>query len=162
MPQFQYKARRRTGGLVEGVLDVVDRSAAVIQLERQGLFPMSVTAAKGGAAKVSPTPGESQGSRWGALLPASLRSQLQRRRKPKLQELATFTQQLANLLRAGMPLTMALQSMSSLSTKGIPAEVAKQLKQDVTEGRSLSDAMGRQGNVFPPLVVNMEIGRAHV
>lgn len=155
MPQFQYKARRRTGGLVEGVLDVVDRSAAVVQLERQGLFPMSLTAAKGSAAKTSPTPGESSGSRWSAILPASLRAQLQRRRKPKLQELATFTQQLANLLRAGMPLTMALQSMSSLSTKGIPAEVAKQLKQDVTEGRSLSDAMGRQGNIFPPLVVNM-------
>lgn len=155
MPQFQYKARRRTGGLVEGVLDVVDRSAAVVQLERQGLFPMSLTTAKGSAVKSSPIPGESAGSRWGAILPASFRAQLQRRRKPKLQELATFTQQLANLLRAGMPLTMALQSMSSLSSKGIPAEVAKQLKQDVVEGRSLSDAMGRQGDIFPPLVVNM-------
>jgi type II secretory pathway component PulF len=54
-----------------------------------------------------------------------------------------------------MPLTMALQSMTGLSTKGIPSEVAKQLKQDVTEGRSLSDAMLRQSDIFPGLVINM-------
>lgn len=158
MPQFQYKARRRTGGLVEGTLEVADRSAAVAQLEKLGLFPLAVNSARGSA----PKPGaaaagstESGKARFSALLPASLKAQLQRRRRPKLQELATFTQQLANLLHAGMPLTMALQSMSSLSSKGIPSEVARQLKQDVTEGRSLSDAMGRQSGVFPPLVVNM-------
>lgn len=50
---------------------------------------------------------------------------------------------------------MALQSMASLSSKGIPSDVARQLKQDVTEGRSLSDAMGRQSAIFPALVVNM-------
>ena len=61
--------------------------------------------------------------------------------KPKLQELATFTQQLANLLKCGMPLTVALESMSHLETKGIPSGVSKELKQEVMEGRSLSDAM---------------------
>ncbi|HRI14874.1 MAG TPA: type II secretion system F family protein [Verrucomicrobiota bacterium] len=155
MAQFQYKARRRTGGLVEGTLDVADRSAAVTQLEKLGLFPVAVTAARGGAAKAAIPVAAGAGGRFKAILPASIQAQLQRRRKPKLQELATFTQQLANLLHAGMPLTMALQSMTSLSSKGIPAEVAKQLKQDVTEGRSLSDAMGRQSTVFPALVVNM-------
>ncbi len=153
MPQFQYKARRRSGGIVEGSLEVADRSAAVSQLEKLGLYPLSLTSARGPALK-GPLP-QGAGGRWSALLPAGLRAQLQRRRKPKLQELATFTQQLANLLHAGMPLTMALQSMTSLSTKGIPSDVSRQLKQDVTEGRSLSDAMGRQSNVFPPLVVNM-------
>lgn len=153
MPQFQYKARRRSGGLVEGTLEVADRSAAVNQLEKLGLYPLSLSTTRGPVGK--PAPAGSAAARWGSLLPASLRAQLQRRRRPKLQELATFTQQLANLLHAGMPLTMALQSMTSLSSKGIPADVARQLKQDVTEGRSLSDAMGRQGTVFPPLVVNM-------
>ena len=49
MPQFSYKARRRSGELVEGVLDVADRSAAVAQIERLGLFPVAVDTAKAGA-----------------------------------------------------------------------------------------------------------------
>ncbi len=52
MPQFSYRARRRSGELVEGVLDVADRSAAVSQIERLGLFPVAVNASKGGATKV--------------------------------------------------------------------------------------------------------------
>jgi len=151
MAHFSYKARRRSGELVEGVLEVTDRSAALVQIEKLGLFPVAVSAAKGNAAAA---PARTQRG-LSSLLPPTLAAALQQRRKPRLQELATFTQQLANLLRAGMPLTMALNSMTSLTTKGIPAEVAKQLKQDVTEGRSLSDGMSRQARVFPPLVVNM-------
>jgi type II secretory pathway component PulF len=69
--------------------------------------------------------------------------------------LATFTQQLANLLHSGMPLTLALNSMAHLGTPGIPPAVGKQLKQDVMEGRSLSDAMVKQPRVFSDLYINM-------
>src|SRR2546423_14919432 len=88
-------------------------------------------------------------------MPAAFTSSLRRRRKPKLQELATFTQQLSNLLKCGMPLTVALQSMTHLESKGIPSDVSKDLKQDVMEGRSLSDAMTKQTGVFSDLYVNM-------
>jgi type II secretory pathway component PulF len=54
-----------------------------------------------------------------------------------------------------MPLTVALNSMTHLETKGIPAEVSRGLKQEVTEGRSLSDAMARQPVIFSDLYVNM-------
>ena len=37
MAQFSYKARKRSGELVEGVLDVPDRSAALAQIQRSGL-----------------------------------------------------------------------------------------------------------------------------
>ena len=67
----------------------------------------------------------------------------------------SFTQQLANLLKAGMPLTTALNSMTYLGSKGIPSEVARQLKQDVTEGRSLSDALAKQPVIFTDMYVNM-------
>ena len=48
MPQFSYRARRRSGELVEGVLDVTDRAAALAQVERLGLFPVAVDVSKGG------------------------------------------------------------------------------------------------------------------
>lgn len=154
MPQFSYKARRRTGEVVEGVVEVADRSAALIQIERQGLFPVAVDAAKGGV--VLPLEGPArQKTEWRALLPTGLRNFLTKKRKPKLQELATFTQQLANLLHSGMPLTVALNSMTHLETRGIPAEVSRELRQDVMEGRSLSDAMAKQSRIFSELYINM-------
>src|SRR3974390_2534486 len=153
MPQFSYKARRRTGEVVEGVLDVADRSAALIQIERLGLFPVMVDAAKGAVA-LAERPAR-QKTDWRSVLPPTLRASLSQKRKPKLQELATFTQQLANLLQSGMPLTVALNSMTHLESKGISAEVSKELRQDVMEGRSLSDAMAKQPRIFSDLYVNM-------
>ena len=54
-----------------------------------------------------------------------------------------------------MPLTVALNSMTHLESKGIPPEVSKQLKQDVMEGRSLSDAMAKQPVIFTEMYINM-------
>jgi type II secretory pathway component PulF len=135
-------------------LDVADRSAALAQLERLGLFPVAVDAAKGAAAALPDRPA---GAKFdlAALLPPTLRQSLIRQRKPKLQELATFTQQLANLLHSGMPLTVALQSMAHLESKGISSDVSQQLRQEVMEGRSLSDGMSKQPVIFSDLYVNM-------
>ncbi len=154
MPQFSYTARKRSGELVEGVLEVADRSAALAQIQRFGLFPLSVDTAKAGG-----LPENKRATKRGfhllSLLPPTLQAQLSQKRKPKLQELATFTTQLANLLKSGMPLTVALTSMTHLQTKGIPESVSRELKQEVTEGRGLSDAMARQPRIFSDLYVNM-------
>src|ERR1043165_1291777 len=99
MPQFAYKARRRTGEVVEGLLDVADRSAALIQIERLGLFPVAVDATKAGSVAAIERRTGRKGE-WQALLPPALRAAISQKRKPKLQELATFTQQLANLLNS--------------------------------------------------------------
>jgi type II secretory pathway component PulF len=141
--------------VVQGVLDVPDRPAALMQIERLGLFPIAVDAPKAAAA-AAPEP-----SRAGtkvdiaALLPPTLRQYFLRERKPKLQELATFTQQLTNLLNSGMPLTVALHSMTHLESRGISSQVSQQLRQEVMEGRSLSDAMSKQPAIFSDLYINM-------
>src|SRR5438093_374773 len=153
MPQFSYKAKRRSGEIVTGVMEVADRGAALLQIERQGLFPLAVDGAKGGAA-VGESPAAAR-RHFADLLPPTLRQWATRKRKPKLQELATFTQQMANLLQAGMPLTVALQSMTHLESKGISKDVTKELRQDVMEGRSLSDSMSKQPRIFSDLYVNM-------
>lgn len=157
MPQFSYKAKRRTGEVVQGVLDVPDRPAALVQIERLGLFPVAVDAAKGAAAAAAAAAARPAGTKIDvtAMLPPALREALTKKRKPRLQELATFTQQLANLLNSGMPLTVALHSMTHLESKGISAEVSQQLRQEVMEGRSLSDAMSKQPAIFSDLYVNM-------
>src|SRR5213594_4030274 len=155
MPQFAYKARRRSGEVVQGVLDVPDRAAALSQIERLGLFPVMVDGSKAGAAIAAAAERGGEEKSSGGVLPAPVRQVFRRKRKPKLQELATFTQQLSNLLKCGMPLTVALGSMTHLESKGIPSDVSKELKQDVMEGKSLSDAMSKQPNIFSDLYVNM-------
>jgi len=153
MAQFSYKARRRSGEVVQGVLEVTDRPAALAQIERLGLFPVAVEAAKGSLAASIEKSGPKES--FTAMLPPAFREAMTKKRKPKLKELATFTQQLANLLQAGMPLSVALNSMVHLESKGIPSEVSKQLRQDVMEGKSLSDAMAKQPVIFSDLYINM-------
>src|SRR5436190_22127324 len=123
MPQFSYKARRRSGEVVQGVLEVADRSAAVLQIERLGLLPVAIDSSKGA---VKAAEKAERGFRATAassnLMPPALREFFQKKRTPKLQELATFTQQLSNLLKSGMPLTVALNSMSHIGSNGISAD----------------------------------------
>src|SRR3954465_5379299 len=144
MPAFAYKARKRSGEVVTGVLEVADRGAALLQIDRLGLFPIAVDMPKGAAAAAAAADKANGGKFNADFLPPALRKIVNRKRKPKLQELATFTTQLANLLKAGMPLTTGLNSMASLGSKGISSDVAKQLKQDVMEGKGLSEAMKKQ------------------
>jgi type IV pilus assembly protein PilC len=157
MPQFAYKARRRSGEVVQDVLEAPDRGAALNQIERLGLFPVMVDGVKGNGPVVGTPParGAASTEKGGEAIPGVVKRIFRRKRKPKLQELATFTQQLTNLLKCGMPLVTALNSMGHLETKGIPKEVAQRLKQDVMEGRSLSDSMAKQPFIFADLYVNM-------
>ena len=153
MAQFAYKARRRTGEVVQGVLDVADRAAALAQIERLGMFPVMVDASKSSVSAAEKAEKAKDAAPKQSAVPAMFRTR--RQRKPSLQELATFTTQLANLLKCGMPLTVALQSMSHLESKGIPGNVSADLRQDVMEGRSLSDAMTKQSGIFSDLYRNM-------
>lgn len=155
MPLFSYKARKRTGEVIEGTLEVADRPALLLQLEKSGLMPVTITNAKGDSVSARRSDKKVGSTERYASLPPALRNYLTRAKPPKLQELATFTQQLANLLRSGMPLVVALNSMTHLSSKGIPSEISRQLKTDVMEGRSMSDAMAKQPVVFSELFVNM-------
>jgi type II secretory pathway component PulF len=158
MAQFTYKARRRSGEVVTGILEGADRGAALMQIERLGLFPIAVEIPKGAAAAAAAAAAErpaSSSRTFSDMLPPTLRQYFNRQRKPKMQELATFTNQLANLIKSGMPLTVALNSMTHLETKGIPAEVSRQLKQDVMEGKGLSESMAKQPVIFSPLYINM-------
>src|SRR5437899_2343157 len=155
MPAFAYKARKRSGEVVTGVLEVADRSAALLQIDLLGLFPIAVDMPKGAAAAAALAEKAGAAKAKMDFLPPTLRNFVNRKRKPKMQELATFTQQLANLLKAGMPLTTALNSMTYLTSKGISGDVAKQLKQDVMEGKGLSDAMAKQPVIFSNLYINM-------
>nr|ADI18488.1 type II secretory pathway, component pulf [uncultured Verrucomicrobiales bacterium HF4000_13K17] len=147
MAVFNYTARDASGGQTSGTINSPDRNVAVSELMSQGLTPISVLG-DGDSATASKRSSlaneEAPARRFG-----------QRRKKPKLQDLANFTRQLANLLKAGMPLTGALNSMTSLDSEGIPKSVCAQLLADVREGRTLSMSMGKFPEIFPDMYLNM-------
>jgi len=147
MAQFTYKARRPSGELVEGALESADKASALGQLDRLGLFPVSVQ--QSGGTKAQP---RKAAKRAPAGQPATRPRKM---KKPKLQELAGFSRQLANLLNSGMTVTVALNSMTSLEIKGIPPELIERLRQDVTEGKNLSAAMAAHPHVFTEMYINL-------
>ena len=147
MAVFQYKARDANGGQTSGTINSPDRSAAVSELMNQGLTPIDIS----GGDDSAPASKQTSATR----VDAPARRFGRRRKKPKLQDLANFTRQLANLLKAGMPLTGALRSMASLDSEGIDETVCAQLLADVKEGRNLSASMGKFPDIFPEMYLNM-------
>ena len=147
MAVFNYTARDASGGQTSGTINSPDRNVAVSELMSQGLTPISVSGEGDSAQdsdRVSSGIEEAQVRRFG-----------RRKKKPKLQDLANFTRQLANLLKAGMPLTGALNSMKSMDSEGIPKSVCSSLLADVKEGRNLSASMGKFTDIFPDMYLNM-------
>jgi len=147
MAVFNYTARDASGGQTSGTINSPDRNVAVSELMSQGLTPISVSGEGDSAQdsdRVSSGIEEPQVRRFG-----------RRKKKPKLQDLANFTRQLANLLKAGMPLTGALSSMKSMDSEGIPKSVCSSLLADVKEGRNLSASMGKFTDIFPDMYLNM-------
>ena len=94
MPQFTYRARNAQGGLVEGVLDCPDRAVAIRQIELQQCIPIRIELVAA-EAKVAGRDGAS---------PVASTQNL----KILHGQLLIFTEQLANLLQAGMTLDEGL------------------------------------------------------
>ncbi|QCI12241.1 type II secretion system F family protein [Pseudomonas putida] len=68
-------------------------------------------------------------------------------------DLVLFSQELTTLLNAGLPLIDALESLAEKAPGAGARKVLEALVRQLYEGRSLSQALGQQPRVFPPLYV---------
>lgn len=133
MPTFSYKARNTQGRVIAGVLTAEHQQAALRILEDKALFPVQLS--EGGRAAKSLIPGL--------------------RRGVKLRVVATFYSQLADLLRAGVPVLRALDLLGRQSRNALLAEVVREVRDNVAAGESLADSMEKHSNVFPELHISM-------
>ncbi|MCO6437453.1 MAG: type II secretion system F family protein [Phycisphaerae bacterium] len=131
MPSFTYKAVNASGGAVNGVLTAENYQVALRQLEEKALFPVSVT----------------EGVDQGGLGI--------RRRRVKSHHLTTFYSQLADLLKAGVPMLRSLDVLSRQASQGALTQVIRELREDVAGGTSLGDAMAKHPQVFSSLYASM-------
>jgi type II secretory pathway component PulF len=138
MPIFEYRAKSTKGEMVSGTLVAADRHSAVGQLDAKGFFPVLVQAARA-PKKAS----------WRLRMPRFGRAVNER-------EVLFITEQLANLLRSGMSLSKALDTLSKRVQNQNLSILIQQVHQEIINGSSLSDAMeSAPANVFPKLYVNM-------
>jgi len=141
MPQFSYRARNAQGGLVEGVLNVADRSVAIRQIEQQRCVPIRIE-----AVAVGP---EAPGQKQTVTTPAT-----QNLKIPHGQ-LLIFTEQLGHLLQAGMTLDEGLAVLEKRLKHPRVHEMTKALHRALVDGRSFSQALRDFPRIFSALYVNM-------
>jgi type IV pilus assembly protein PilC len=137
---FDYSVRDRTGRLVSGTLDADSPTAVAQRLKQMGYAPVSISeaAGAGGLKTEIRIPGFSG-----------------RQKRVKLKDLAVFSRQFATMINSGLSLLRALNILTEQTESKRLAETLTEVRNDVETGSSLSTAMGRHPEVFPPLMVNM-------
>ena len=84
-----------------------------------------------------------------------------KRKKIKLQELTVFTQQLAAMLEAGLPLVSALDALQEQTENPVFQIIVRNIMNDVSSGVAFSEACAGYPRAFPNLFVSMvEAGEA--
>ena len=137
LQEYSYRAVDNSGGaIVKGTLEAVSENAVVSKLRVQGLTPVSVV------------PVSKTGLNRDVSLPGM-------RKRVKVAELAVMAKQMAGLINAGLPLMRTLGILIE-QTEGKQLQSALiAVHADVESGASLSIALARHPDVFPPLMVSL-------
>ena len=135
MPLFEYKAVSPSGETVRGTMEAISADSVIAKLQEGGNIPLSANAAgKGGF---------------------SLDSLSLKRRGMNAREVGQFTQQLATLLGAGLPLDRSLHVLLELAENDRIKQTVTTVRDQVREGGSLSEALDAQHGSFSRFYINM-------
>src|SRR3954463_3768167 len=132
---YNYSVRDKSGKFVSGTLDAENQAAVANRLKAMGYSPISINEANAGLKKEIKIPGFGN--------------------KVKLKDLAIFSRQFATMVNAGLSLLRALTILTEQTENAYLAKIIGEVRNDVETGNSLSSAMSRHPDVFPPLMVNM-------
>jgi general secretion pathway protein F len=136
MPVYHYRASDSGGNVIQGTLEAREERLVVLHLQQGGLIPLRIST------------DEAKPGGW------QFRLTRGRGRKVPLREVVHFTNELAALLKAGLPLERSLQALLEVTGgPGIRA-VLSQVLRDLQAGKSLSEALSRH-RVFSPLYVSL-------
>jgi len=128
MSTFTYVARDRSGRRVTGTLAGQTEQAVLAELESRELAPVEV---------------------------APVRERRRMRRGVPTRHLATAYRQLADLLRAGVPLLRGLRLLGRGRASPRLASVMQRVAEAVADGSALADAMATHTDVFPDVQIAM-------
>lgn len=132
MPDFRYQARELSGKQVSGVLTATSEKDALSILASRSLFPMNV-----------------------ALTEQSKQQAAAGSKRVPTRYLTVFYNQLADLLKSGVPLLRSLQLLEDQTSNPVLRSVVQDVREQVADGTRLNDAMRRHPKSFNFLSISM-------
>ena len=131
---YNYKVRDRTGNVVTGELVADSEGLVVAKLREMGYTPIQVDKQKTGGMKMEIN-----------LRPGHV----------KLKELAVFSRQFATMVNSGLPILRSLAILAEQTESKELAKVIGEVRVDVEQGSSLSQAIVRHPKAFNDLYIAM-------
>ncbi|PZE69720.1 type II secretion system F family protein [Curtobacterium sp. MCBD17_021] len=134
---FDYRGRDGSGKLVKGRLDAASEGAVVQRLRGMGVSPIAITEAKAGTGLQTEIkiPGFEKGV--------------------GLKDLAIMSRQASTMLSSGLSLLRALTILADQTESKKLKDILGKVRDEVEQGVSFSDAVGKYPVDFPPLMINM-------
>ncbi len=139
MPSFLYEAVSRAGERVRGELVAQNRAEAFRKLDRDRLQPIKIEEKDGATSSAQPV-GQPR-----LLTKVSL----------SRGQVILFTEELSDLLDAGLQIEQALRVMEARKELSKIKQIAAALRQRVREGSSLSNALRQVSSSFGDLYCNL-------
>jgi type IV pilus assembly protein PilC len=133
MPVYECRVRSKSGESRQLSIEAPSVQAALERLHREGHFVLTVRERR------QPT------ARRGIAL----------FKRARLDELVAFSREFAVMIRAGIPIMEALQTIMAHMKPSVLREAVEKVRNEVENGIPLSEAMRRQPHAFPELYVNL-------
>ncbi|GAA5130254.1 type II secretion system F family protein [Luteolibacter yonseiensis] len=159
MPLFAYKALAANGSVTTGEIDAADRPEALRVLDKKGLQPVNL---KETAAPAAPKKA-AQGAKSKPEPAEKAKPKAEDKEAPipdgpiklKRAEVVLFTEELSDMLGAGLQLEPALKSMESRQELGNLKAVSFKIRQIVRDGVNFSVALKKVSPSFGPLYCSL-------
>ncbi|MBK1882351.1 type II secretion system F family protein [Luteolibacter pohnpeiensis] len=170
MPVFAYKALATNGSVTTGEIDAADRPEALRTLDKRGLQPVSLRESASSAAATVARKGKSKPQSNGKNSETAASSKPKPNAKAKVEEdesipdgpvklkrseVVLFTEELSDMLSAGLQLEPALKSMESRQELGNLKVVSFKIRQIVRDGINFSTALKKVSPSFGPLYCSL-------
>jgi len=130
MPNFKYKAYNADGKLVESTILASTEDDVVRQLDELNMIPVSIE-------KVESKTGKKK-------IKISVKDDA----------VLMFTKQLATMLRAGIPMLLALQTVRDQTKDENFKQVIDTIRKDIEQGSKFSDALSQFPKIFSGIYIN--------
>ena len=157
MASFTYKALSSNGSVVSGSLDAGDRGEVLRQLDRKGLQPVSITVgADSAGSKKAAAKGAAKGNAKKEKVKEVADEVVSEGPiKLKTNDIVLFTEELSDMLAAGLQLEPALRVMENRQELGNLKVVSSRIRQLVRDGNSFSVSLRKVSPSFGSLYCNL-------
>ena len=132
---FEYQALDNSGKVHKGRIEAAHQGAVAGRLKTMGIAPVAINEVSTTGLNMEIKLGGGSGV--------------------KTKDLAIMARQMATMVSAGLSLLRALSILADQTENKTLAKILGQVRGDVETGLSLSAAMEKHANVFPPLMLNM-------